>query len=178
MADSFARGESSHPGMPEPLRSSQFPEIASTTTQVVLVMDGPKEFTIKPFKGALENISASGGIKARCLSRGIEELAVAKVQGDEWKSYSKYVKLQAMIDLCKKIGVVTQKEVVTNKVSLEIGSGRKTYKPSCNMGGESSRNMAMIDENGEPVITRTQPPTSRGITGRFSNLSTMISNNM
>jgi hypothetical protein len=34
-----------------------------------------------------------------------EELAVAKEQGDEWKSYSKYVKLQAMIHLCKKIGV-------------------------------------------------------------------------
>ncbi|KAJ6943011.1 hypothetical protein NC652_008721 [Populus alba x Populus x berolinensis] len=166
MADSFARGESSHPGMPEPLRSSQFPEIASTTTQVVLVMDGPKEFTIKPFQWALENISASGGIKARCSSRGIEELAVAKVQGDEWKSYSKYVKLQAMIDLCKKIGVVTQKE---DRVSLEIG--RKTYKPSCNTGEKVPCNMAMIDESGEPVIIRTQPPTSRGNTGRFSNLS-------
>jgi hypothetical protein len=35
---------------------------------------------------------------------GFEELAVAKEQGDEWKSYSKYVKLQAMIDLCKKLG--------------------------------------------------------------------------
>lgn len=67
MADSFARGESSHQGMPEPLRSSQFPEIASTTTQVVLVMDGPKEFTIKPLKWALENISASGGIKVPLL---------------------------------------------------------------------------------------------------------------
>lgn len=53
--------------MPEPLRSSQFPEIASTTTQVVLVMDGPKEFTIKPLKWALENISASGGIKVPLL---------------------------------------------------------------------------------------------------------------
>ncbi|KAJ6943012.1 hypothetical protein NC652_008721 [Populus alba x Populus x berolinensis] len=109
MADSFARGESSHPGMPEPLRSSQFPEIASTTTQVVLVMDGPKEFTIKPFQWALENISASGGIKVTLLGAmpwiNIPQLAVAKVQGDEWKSYSKYVKLQAMIDLCKKIGV-------------------------------------------------------------------------
>ncbi|KAG6780776.1 hypothetical protein POTOM_013651 [Populus tomentosa] len=125
--------------MPEPLRSSQFPEIASTTTQVVLVMDGPKEFTIKPFKGALENISASGGIKVTLLGAmpwiNIPQLAVGKVQGDEWKRYSKYVKLQAMIDLCKKKGVVPQKDVVTNRVSLEIGSGRKTYKPSCNMGG-------------------------------------------
>ncbi|KAL9387411.1 hypothetical protein Peur_020535 [Populus x canadensis] len=75
--------------MPEPSRSSQFPEIASTTTQVVLVMDGPKEFTIKPLKWALENISASG-----CATKG-----------------------------------------GCNRVSLEIGSGRKTYKPSCNMGG-------------------------------------------
>jgi hypothetical protein len=36
---------------------------------------------------------------------GFEELAVAKEQGDEWTSYSKYVKLQAMIDLRKEIGV-------------------------------------------------------------------------
>jgi hypothetical protein len=67
MADSFTRGESSHQGRPEPLRSSQSPEIASTTTQVVLVMDGLKEFTIKPLKWVLENISASGGINVTLL---------------------------------------------------------------------------------------------------------------
>ncbi|KAB5573878.1 hypothetical protein DKX38_001072 [Salix brachista] len=56
------RGESSHQGRPEALGSSQLPEIASTTTQVVLVMDGLEEFTIKPLKWALENILACGGI--------------------------------------------------------------------------------------------------------------------
>uniref|UniRef100_U5GIZ6 Uncharacterized protein n=1 Tax=Populus trichocarpa TaxID=3694 RepID=U5GIZ6_POPTR len=106
MADSFARGESSHQGMPEPLRSSQFPEIASTTTQVVLVMDGPKEFTIKPLKWALENISASGGIKVPLLG------------AMPWIN----------IPRCATKGSC-------NRVSLEIGSGRKTYKPSCDMGG-------------------------------------------
>ncbi|KAL9406073.1 hypothetical protein Peur_003045 [Populus x canadensis] len=146
MADSFTRGESSHQGRPEPLRSSQLPENASTTTQVVLVMDGLKEFTIKPLKWVLENISASGGINVTLLGAmpwlnipfhkvynpglnfaflvsaktwqgiwavGFEELAMAKEQGDEWRSDSKYVKLQAILDLCKRFGVnVPQKEVV------------------------------------------------------------------
>jgi hypothetical protein len=36
---------------------------------------------------------------------GFEELAMAKEQGDEWRSDSKYVKLQAILDLCKRFGV-------------------------------------------------------------------------
>ncbi|KAI5602003.1 hypothetical protein POPTR_001G141900v4 [Populus trichocarpa] len=193
MADSFTRGESSHQGRPEPLRSSQLPENASTTTQVVLVMDGLKEFTIKSLKWVLENISASGGINVTLLGAmpwlniplsaktwqgiwavGFEELAMAKEQGDEWKSDSKYVKLQAILDLCKRFGVnVPQKEVVMGyPLKLMVVEKLKSLNASWVVFDRHQRrdmefiadkfpcNMVMINENDEPVIIKMQPLTS------------------
>ncbi|KAL9368974.1 hypothetical protein Peur_040173 [Populus x canadensis] len=193
MADSFTRGESSHQGRPEPLRSSQSPEIASTTTQVVLVMDGLKEFTIKPLKWVLENISASGGINVTLLGAmpwlniplsaktwqgiwavGFEELAMAKEQGDEWRSDSKYVKLQAILELCKRFGAnVPQKEVVMGyPLKLMVVEKLKSLNASWVVFDRHQRrdmefiadkfpcNMVMINENDEPVIIKMQPLTS------------------
>ncbi|CAK7356136.1 unnamed protein product [Dovyalis caffra] len=197
MADSFTRGESSHQGMPEPLRSRRLLDTVSTTTQVVLVMDGLKEFTIEPLKWALENISASGGISVTLLgampwlniplssktwqdiwSVGFEELAMAKEQGDEWKSDSKYVKLQAMVDLCTTFGVnVPQKQVVMGYplklvVAEKLTSLQATWvvfdrhkKRDMEFIAEKvPSNMVMINENGEPVIIKMQPPTSGDFT--------------
>ncbi|KAJ6943013.1 hypothetical protein NC652_008721 [Populus alba x Populus x berolinensis] len=69
-------------------------------------MDGPKEFTIKPFQWALENISASGGIKVTLLG------------AMPWINIPR----QYLILCCV-------------CVSIYIYIGRKTYKPSCNTGG-------------------------------------------
>ncbi|XP_031248760.1 uncharacterized protein LOC116106531 [Pistacia vera] len=96
---------------------------------VVIVMDGLKDFTMEPLEWALHNIMPTGStvtllglmpwLNIPLSSKTwrdvwmleLEDLSIAKDKS-EWKSDAKYLKLQAVIDLCKKYGVLPQKEVV------------------------------------------------------------------
>ncbi|KAJ6962931.1 hypothetical protein NC652_001536 [Populus alba x Populus x berolinensis] len=173
-------------------------------------MDGLKEFTINLLNWALENISASGGIIVTLLGAmpwlniplsaktwqgiwavGFEELAMAKEQGGEWRNDSKYVKLQAILDLCKRFGVnVPQKEVVIGyPLKLTVVEKLTSLNASC-VVFESNRhqrrdmefiadkfpcNMVMINENGEPVVIKMQPLTSGEFTSGGSPASILPS---
>ncbi|KAJ0052084.1 hypothetical protein Pint_03440 [Pistacia integerrima] len=81
---------------------------------VVIVMDGLKDFTMEPLEWALHNIMPTGStvtLLGLMPWLNIPHLSIAKDKS-EWKSDAKYLKLQAVIDLCKKYGVLPQKEVV------------------------------------------------------------------
>ncbi|XWS49258.1 hypothetical protein CRYUN_Cryun13aG0148500 [Craigia yunnanensis] len=105
------------------------PGSANVPKHVVIVMDGLKEFTTELLQWVLENITASGHIvtllgfvpwlniplssKTRqdVWMLEFEDLSLIK-EKNEWKNDAKYLKLQAVFDLCKKHGVVPQKQIV------------------------------------------------------------------
>nr|TKR85486.1 hypothetical protein D5086_0000246280 [Populus alba] len=120
---------------------------------------------------------------------GFEELAMAKEQGGEWRSDSKYVKLQAILDLCKRFGVnVPQKEVVMGyPLKLTVVEKLTSLNASCVVFERHQRrdmefiadkfpcNMVMINENGEPVVIKMQPLTSGEFTSGGSPASILPS---
>ncbi|KAJ6426982.1 hypothetical protein OIU84_022559 [Salix udensis] len=148
MAGSFTRGENSHQGRLEAWRSSQLPEIGSTTTQVVLVMDGLEEFTIKPLKWALENISACGGINVtlpwlnilcqRCITLGLTFL------------------------VCK--DVPRYNPGLNVKICAVVLRNRHQRRDMEFIADKFPCNLVMINENGEPVTIKMRPPTTREFT--------------
>ncbi|XVF51986.1 hypothetical protein PTKIN_Ptkin04bG0228700 [Pterospermum kingtungense] len=105
------------------------PGSANAPKHVVIVMDGLKEFTTELLEWVLENIIASGhrvtflgfmpwlniplSSKARqdVWTLEFENFSVIK-EKNEWKNDAKYLKLQAVFDLCEKHGVVPRKEIV------------------------------------------------------------------
>ncbi|XP_008448679.1 uncharacterized protein LOC103490778 [Cucumis melo] len=109
------------------------PTLSSTSEaanrHVVVVMDGMEEFTTHPLEWALDNV-----IKPGCLVTlvgampwlniplssktwldiwpiNLEEMSFEGVER-EYISEAKYAKLEAVVSLCKKYGVVPQKKVV------------------------------------------------------------------
>ncbi|KAJ4847821.1 hypothetical protein Tsubulata_011772 [Turnera subulata] len=202
MAVSFLRGESSYPGMQRPWRSRG---VAETPTHLVIVMDGLKEFDIEPLRWALENIWVAGCVNVNLIGAmpwlniplssktsgdvwgvDFEELAMAKERGDQWRSDSKFLKLQAILDLCQQFGVVPQKEVVmgyplrlsvvekiTSLYATWVVFDRYQLKKDVEFYAEKVPcNMVMMSENDEPVIIRFRGPRSSEefTPGRFTGL--------
>ncbi|XP_061988185.1 uncharacterized protein LOC133706657 [Rosa rugosa] len=105
------------------------PGSANTARHVIIVMDAMKEFNTAPLEWALEHVIKAGSVVILLgvmpwlnipLSSktwldiwpvGLEELSAVK-EKIEWKSDVKYLKLQAVVDLCKNYGVVLQKKVI------------------------------------------------------------------
>ncbi|XP_048132168.1 uncharacterized protein LOC115743234 [Rhodamnia argentea] len=113
----------------ETLLPRESPASADCPRHVVIVMDGLKSFTTAPLEWALENLISTGctvtliGVMpwlniplSSKISSGVwpvEWATLANLQErNEWRSDVKYLKLQAVIDLCKKYGVVPQKDMV------------------------------------------------------------------
>ncbi|XP_050231855.1 uncharacterized protein LOC126680719 isoform X2 [Mercurialis annua] len=104
------------------------PSSSATTLHAVIVMDALKEFSIEPILWALENIMAPGYVLTllgimpwlniplssktpEVWGVEFEELAQAQAASESMID-PKYLKLQEVVDLCKRFGVVLQKEVV------------------------------------------------------------------
>ncbi|KAK9275780.1 hypothetical protein L1049_023049 [Liquidambar formosana] len=149
------------------------------TKHVVIVMDGLKEFTIEPLLWALENIS-QGSCKVTLLgvmpwlniplstktwsdiwTLEMEDLSILK-ERSEWKSDIKYLKLQAIVDLCTKYGVVPQIKVamgyplrllVVEKITSLHASwvvlDRHHRKHKKFYAGKIPCNMVVLNPNGE-----------------------------
>ncbi|GLT34736.1 hypothetical protein SLA2020_092350 [Shorea laevis] len=109
---------------------------------VVVVMNGLKELTTELSEWALENIRASGAGYTVTLLGLMPWLNIpqsSKTWQDVWMpdfehlSIIKCVKLQTVLDLCQKHGVVAQKEVVMG-YSPAMACRRKNHKYSGNMG--------------------------------------------
>ncbi|XVF52350.1 hypothetical protein PTKIN_Ptkin05aG0011700 [Pterospermum kingtungense] len=105
------------------------PGSVNAPKHVVIVMDGLKAFTTFLLEWVLENVITSGH-KVTLLGfmpwlniplssktwqdvwmLEFEHLSFIK-EKNEWKNDPKFLKLQAVLDLCKKHGVVPQKEIV------------------------------------------------------------------
>ncbi|XP_062073614.1 uncharacterized protein LOC133777876 [Humulus lupulus] len=105
------------------------PNGSSPTKNIVIVMDGLTEFTPEVLEWVLQNIVTRSGCAITLLgvmpwlniplstktwldiwSVDLEELA--KERSENIKSDFKYLKLKAVLDLCRSYGVVLQKKVV------------------------------------------------------------------
>jgi len=105
------------------------PGSMNTARHVIIVMDAMKEFNTEALEWALEHVIKAGSVVILLgvmpwlnipLSSktwldiwpvGLEELSIVK-EKIEWKSDVKYLKLQAVVDLCKNYGVLLQKKVI------------------------------------------------------------------
>ncbi|XP_022738396.1 uncharacterized protein LOC111291081 [Durio zibethinus] len=132
------RGKRSYPSPPRFMGTNNGSELANVLSSpgsvnvpkhAVIVMDGLKEFTTELLEWVLKNIIATGHtvtllgfmpwLNIPLSSKTwqdvwmleFEHLSLIK-EKNEWKNDAKYVKLQAVLDLCQKHGVVPQKEVV------------------------------------------------------------------
>ncbi|KAH7578629.1 hypothetical protein JRO89_XS01G0407400 [Xanthoceras sorbifolium] len=110
------------------LKLRDSPGSGNTAKNVVIVMDGFKDITMEPLEWALQNIITPDStvtllgimpwLNIPLYSKtwravwmlDFKDLNNAK-EKSELKCDAKYLKLQAVVDLCKKYGVVPQKEV-------------------------------------------------------------------
>ncbi|OMO77303.1 hypothetical protein CCACVL1_15101 [Corchorus capsularis] len=132
-----SRGKRRYPFLPSFMGTSRSklayefssPGSAYAPKHVVIVMDGLKEFTTELLEWVLENLIAAGhkvtllgympwmpiplSIKTwqHVWMADFEHLSQMK-EKNEWKNDPRYLKLQSVLDLCKKHRVVPQKEVV------------------------------------------------------------------
>ncbi|KAA8525875.1 hypothetical protein F0562_007730 [Nyssa sinensis] len=114
------------PSLARDLILRESPNSADTPKHVVVVMDGLKEFTTEPVEWVLENIAFYAYCKITLVgvmpwlniplfsktfsdiwTLDIEDLFIIK-ERSEWKSDVKYQKIQRLLDLCQKYGVVPQ----------------------------------------------------------------------
>jgi len=161
------------------LMLQESPGSMNRARHVIIVMDAMKEFTTEPLEWALENVIKAGSVVILLgvmpwlnipLSSktwldvwpvGLEELSFVK-EKIEWKSDVKYLKLQAVVDLCKNYGVLLQKKVVMGYPSRllvveEITSLHATWvvfdRHQKNdrkfYAGKLPCNMVMMNEEGE-----------------------------
>ncbi|XVE65302.1 hypothetical protein DITRI_Ditri07aG0169900 [Diplodiscus trichospermus] len=170
------------------------PGSANVPKHVVIVMDGLKEFTTELLEWVLENIIASGH-KVTLLGfmpwlniplssktwqdvwmLEFEHLSVIK-EKKEWKNDAKYLKLQAVLDLCKKHGVVPQKEIVMGYplpwlvveriINLQatwvvFDSNRDLRKNREFFAEKIPCNMVMMSEEGEMDMIKGRPMIDNG----------------
>ncbi|KAM7259706.1 hypothetical protein ACFE04_015447 [Oxalis oulophora] len=103
------------------------PASANITKKIVIVYNGLKEFSIEPLIWTLENIASTGCIvtlvgampwlNISLLSKTWKDIWTVSFdelqENNELKACDvKYQKLQLVVDLCNKYGVIPQKEVV------------------------------------------------------------------
>ncbi|CAK9142784.1 unnamed protein product [Ilex paraguariensis] len=110
------------------ISTSESPESLHTPIHVVLVMDGLRALTLKPLEWVLRNVVLGASCTITLLgvtpwlniprefssktwseiwAKDLEDLLSIK-ETLEWKSDVKYQKVQQVIDLCRKYGVVPQ----------------------------------------------------------------------
>ncbi|XVF13630.1 hypothetical protein REPUB_Repub08aG0224100 [Reevesia pubescens] len=161
---------------------------------VVIVTDGLKEFTTELLEWVLENVIASGH-KVTLLGfmpwlniplssktwqdvwmLEFEHLSIIK-EKNEWKNDAKYLKLQAVLDLCNEHGVVPQKEIVMGYplpllvaeriISLRatwvvFDSDRDLRKNREYFAEKIPCNMVMMSEEGEMDMIKGRPMIDNG----------------
>jgi hypothetical protein len=176
------------------------PTSANITKKLVIVMDGLKEFTIEPLVWTLKNIATAGCVvtlmgampwlNIPLSSKTWQDIWSVKFEElrekNETKCDAKYQKLQAVVDLCNKYGVVLQKVVVMGQplrlliaeriMSLEATwvvfdrhhhkRNREYYveKLPCNMvimnedgSVDMIRSRSMIDDDDDDVTSQESP---------------------
>ncbi|XP_021293884.1 uncharacterized protein LOC110423816 [Herrania umbratica] len=170
------------------------PGSANVPKDVVIVMDGLKEFTTELLEWVLENIIASGHrvtllgfmpwLNIPLSSKTwqdvwmleFEHLSLIK-EKKEWKNDAKYLKLQAVLDLCGKHGVVPQKEIVMGYplplliveriISLRatwvvFDSNRELRKNREFFAAKIPCNMVMMSEEGDMDMIKGRPMIDSG----------------
>ncbi|KAK6262719.1 hypothetical protein QUC31_008535 [Theobroma cacao] len=170
------------------------PGSANVPKHAVIVMDGLKEFTTELLEWVLENIIASGHIvtllgfmpwlNIPLFSKTwqdvwmleFEHLSLIK-EKNEWKNDAKYLKLQAVLDLCRKHGVVPQKEIVMGYplpllvveriISLRatwvvFDSNRELRKNREFFAEKIPCNMVMMSEEGDMDMIKGRPMIDSG----------------
>ncbi|XP_002527799.4 uncharacterized protein LOC8262531 isoform X1 [Ricinus communis] len=202
MVVSLRRREFNFSSVPMPFSSSQkslkdslihqeSPSSSNKTPHVVIVMDALREFSIEPLMWALENITAAGytvtllgfmpWLNIPLSSKtpevwGVEFEELSMVQAtSESMIDPKYLKLQAVVDHCKRFGVKLQKEVVMGfplrlMVAEKISSLHATWvifdrhqkKDREFFAKRIPCNMVVMNENGEADMIRGQPMIDNG----------------
>ncbi|XP_022756361.1 uncharacterized protein LOC111304108 [Durio zibethinus] len=172
------------------------PGSANVPKHVVIVMDGLKEFTTELLEWVLEKIIAPGHIDIVTLlgfmpwlniplssktwqdvwTLEFEHLPLTK-EKNEWKNDAKYLKLQAVLNLCKNYGVVPQKEIVMGYplpslvveriISLRatwvvFDSNRDLRKNRKFFAEKIPCNMVMINQEGEMDMIKGCPIIDNG----------------
>ncbi|KAE8690256.1 putative Ubiquitin-specific protease 20 [Hibiscus syriacus] len=170
------------------------PGSVNVPKHVVIVMDGLKEFTTQLLEWVLENISASGHIVTLLgfmpwlnipLSSKtwqdvwmleFEHLTLLR-ERNEWKNDAKYLKLQAVLNLCRDHGVMLQKEIVMgyplpSLVVERIISHRATWvvfnndrylrKNRVYFTKKIPCNMVMMSEEGDMDMIKGRPMIDNG----------------
>ncbi|XVF11047.1 hypothetical protein REPUB_Repub07fG0235800 [Reevesia pubescens] len=172
------------------------PGSVNVPKHVVIVMDGLKEFTTELLEWVLENIIASDSGHIVTLlgfmpwlniplssktwqdvwTLEFEHLSLIK-EKNEWKNDAKYLKLQAVLDLCKKHGVVPEKEIVMGYplpllvveriISLRatwvvFDSSRDLRKNREYFAKKIPCNMVMMNEEGEMDMIKGRPMIDNG----------------
>ncbi|KAL5550961.1 hypothetical protein UlMin_001137 [Ulmus minor] len=166
---------------------------ANSPKHILIVMDGMREFTTKALEWTLENLISAAGCTVTLLgvmpwlniplayktqldvwSVISEEFGFAGDKSCEWKCDLKYLKLKAVIELCKSYGVTLRKKVVMGYPSRllvveQITSLHPTWvvfdRHQKNMDFYSKRipcNLVVMNEDGQVDMIKGQPIIDSG----------------